>query len=41
MKPIVTAVLLLLIGLIPAGCKDLPGASGEYATHDHGHNNRS
>jgi hypothetical protein len=34
------ALLLLaaLVGL--AACKDMPGANGEYATHDRGRNNR-
>ena len=40
MKPIVSAIVLLVIGLGLAGCKSLPGANGEYATHDHGQNNR-
>jgi hypothetical protein len=38
MKRIVVALVLLAITL--AGCKSLPGADGEYATHDHGYNNR-
>jgi hypothetical protein len=40
LKLIVTALGLLVIGLGLAGCKSLPGANGEYATHDHGQNNR-
>jgi hypothetical protein len=40
MKPIVTALILLLIGLGVAGCAGAPGADGRYATHDHGYNNR-
>lgn len=39
MKPLVLGILLLLaFGL--AACKSLPGANGEYATHDRGQNNR-
>ena len=40
MKPIVTVLMLLTIGLGLAGCKNAPGANGEYATHDHGYLNR-
>ncbi|CAN5474469.1 hypothetical protein BH10PSE6_BH10PSE6_31080 [soil metagenome] len=40
MKLIATALSLLVIGLGLAGCKSLPGANGEYATHDRGQNNR-
>jgi hypothetical protein len=31
---------LLLAILVLAGCKSLPGADGEYATHDRGALNR-
>jgi PBP1b-binding outer membrane lipoprotein LpoB len=35
------AVLLVLLAIvILAGCKDLPGSDGRYATHDRGQNNR-
>jgi len=35
------ALALLLIGAIAiSGCKGVPGADGQYATHDHGNNNR-
>ena len=40
MKPILTALVLLVIGMGVAGCKDFPGADGRYATHDRGQNNR-
>lgn len=40
MKPIVTALALLVIGLGLVACKDAPGADGRYATHDRGQNNR-
>jgi hypothetical protein len=40
LKLIVTALALLVAALCVAGCKSLPGANGEYATHDHGQNNR-
>jgi hypothetical protein len=40
MKPIATALALLVIGLGIAACKNAPGANGEYATHDRGYNNR-
>ena len=33
-------VLLLALLACLAGCKSLPGGDGEYATHDHGQNNR-
>ncbi len=36
-----TALLLALLALsILGGCKDMPGADGRYATHDHGNDNR-
>jgi hypothetical protein len=38
MKSNVALLLLLLLCL--AGCKDAPGANGEYATHDRGALNR-
>jgi hypothetical protein len=34
------AALLLLVLACLAGCKDMPGADGRYATHDRGQNNR-
>jgi hypothetical protein len=37
---IVVALALLAFALGTAGCKSLPGANGEYATHDRGQNNR-
>ena len=40
LKLIVTALALLVAALCMAGCKNAPGANGEYATHDHGQNNR-
>ena len=40
MKTIVLALALLLAAVGLAGCKSLPGGDGEYATHDHGQNNR-
>lgn len=40
MKPIVAALLLIVVGLGLTGCKNAPGADGRYATHDHGQNNR-
>jgi len=32
------ALLLALVAALPmlAGCKDVPGADGRYANHDHG-----
>jgi hypothetical protein len=33
-------LLVLLALLALAGCKSLPGGDGQYATHDHGQNNR-
>jgi hypothetical protein len=36
----VAALVLLAAALSMAGCKSLPGANGEYATHDRGQNNR-
>lgn len=38
MKAINLLVVVALLGL--AACKSLPGANGEYATHDRGQNNR-
>jgi hypothetical protein len=40
MKPIAALLVLLLVTLDLAGCKDFPGADGRYATHDRGQNNR-
>jgi hypothetical protein len=37
---VVAALVLLALALGVAGCKSLPGANGEYATHDRGQNNR-
>jgi hypothetical protein len=35
------AVLLAVVAAIGlSGCKSLPGGDGQYATHDHGQNNR-
>jgi hypothetical protein len=39
MKAIVSALMLLIAVVGLAGCKTLPGADGEYATHDRGRNN--
>ena len=33
------ALILFAIASI-SSCKDVPGADGQYATHDHGQNNR-
>jgi len=35
-----TVTLMLLAAICLAACMSLPGANGEYATHDHGQNNR-
>ena len=36
-----TALAFALVAVVLlGGCKDLPGADGRYATHDHGQNNR-
>jgi hypothetical protein len=40
MKPIAALLILLLAAFGLAGCKSLPGADGEYATHDRGALNR-
>ena len=40
MRTIVSALLMLVAALGLAGCKDAPGANGEYATHDRGALNR-
>ena len=40
MKTAVAAVVLLIVAAGLVGCKSLPGADGEYATHDRGYNNR-
>jgi hypothetical protein len=40
MKPIAALLILLLATLGVAACKTLPGADGEYATHDRGALNR-
>lgn len=40
MKPAAALLLLLLGALGLAACKSLPGADGEYATHDRGALNR-
>ena len=37
---IVAIALALLLGALVGGCKDMPGADGRYATHDHGALNR-
>lgn len=34
------AAIALLAALITAGCANMPGADGRYATHDRGANNR-
>jgi hypothetical protein len=40
MKPLLAAVVLIIVGLGLAACKSLPGGDGEYATHDRGALNR-
>jgi hypothetical protein len=36
-----TALAFALVAVVLLnGCKNLPGADGRYATHDHGQNNR-
>lgn len=40
MKIFVAALALLVVGSGLAGCKNAPGANGEYATHDRGSLNR-
>jgi hypothetical protein len=40
MKAIATVLAMLVVTFVLAGCKSLPGANGEYATHDRGQNNR-
>jgi hypothetical protein len=32
--------IALLAFAIAVGCKNMPGANGQYATHDHGNDNR-
>lgn len=39
-KPLRAMLMMLVAVLGLAGCKSLPGADGEYATHDRGQNNR-
>jgi hypothetical protein len=39
MRQLTTALLALIAAGFLAGCKDVPGADGRYATHDHGRNN--
>ena len=35
-----TAITLILFAIVSiSSCKDVPGADGRYATHDHGWNN--
>jgi hypothetical protein len=40
MKCIVAALVLIGVALGLVGCKDAPGANGQYATHDRGSLNR-
>jgi hypothetical protein len=40
MKPIAVLLVLLFATLHLVGCKSLPGADSEYATHDRGSLNR-
>ena len=40
MKPIVAALVLVVVAFGLTGCKDAPGGDGRYATHDRGYNNR-
>ncbi|HEY6983496.1 hypothetical protein [Reyranella sp.] len=40
MRTLAVVALALFAVAFSAGCKDLPGADGRYATHDHGQNNR-
>jgi hypothetical protein len=37
---VVAAVVVLLALVLGTGCKNMPGADGQYATHDHGDDNR-
>jgi hypothetical protein len=39
MKPL-TFLLAVMALVAVTGCQDIPGANGEYATHDHGDLNR-
>ena len=36
MRSIIVTVLALFAALVLTGCKDVPGADGRYAHHDHG-----
>jgi hypothetical protein len=40
MRRLAAAVLILVAIVHVAGCKNAPGADGQYATHDRGQNNR-
>jgi hypothetical protein len=39
-KTVAAVLVLVFLTLGLAGCKDAPGANGEYATHDRGYLNR-
>jgi hypothetical protein len=39
-KAVAAWFVLVLVMLGLAGCKGMPGANGEYATHDRGYLNR-
>ncbi|SKA30769.1 hypothetical protein SAMN02745126_05020 [Enhydrobacter aerosaccus] len=39
MRAVGLIAVLICLSMI-AACKDLPGADGRYATHDHGNDNR-
>jgi len=40
MRAMATVLALVVVALGLAACKDMPGANGEYATHDRGYLNR-
>lgn len=37
---LVVALLVILAFVGAGGCKNAPGNTGQYATHDHGNDNR-
>jgi hypothetical protein len=40
MRRLAAFALILIAAVHVAGCKNAPGANGQYATHDHGQDNR-
>ena len=40
MRRLAVLALILIAAVHVAGCKNAPGANGQYATHDHGQDNR-